>query len=112
MMNALVFDGKLKLAREYPMPQAPAGESLVRVLRAGICNTDLEITKGYMGYRGVLGHEFVGMVEEERDEWHAVVGEINARDGTCPHPSSRRRDALPKSQTLGIVNRDGASRNS
>ena len=63
-MNALVFDGKLKLDRNYPTPRAPTGESLVRVLRAGICNTDLEITKGYMDFRGVLGHEFVGIVEE------------------------------------------------
>lgn len=107
-MNALVFDGKLKLARDYPMPQAPVGESLVRVLRAGICNTDLEITKGYMGYHGVLGHEFVGMVEEGAMKSARVVGEINAYDGTCPTCMRGDVTHCPNRTTLGIVNRDGA----
>ncbi len=59
-MNALVFDGQLRCERGHPIPRPPANESLVRVIRAGICNTDLEIVKGYMGFRGILGHEFVG----------------------------------------------------
>ena len=54
-MKALVFDGQLKLVHDAPVPHVPDGESLVRVLRAGICNTDLEIVKGYLGYRGILG---------------------------------------------------------
>lgn len=112
-MNALVFDGQLKLERNRAVPRV-AGESLVRVLRAGICNTDLEIIKGYMGYRGVLGHEFVGVVEDgEMTEvtlvrGARVVGEINVSDGTCP--TCRRGDVThcPNRTTLGIVNRDGA----
>jgi threonine dehydrogenase-like Zn-dependent dehydrogenase len=65
-MKAVVFDKELKLAElEKPVP-AP-GEALVRVTLAGICNTDYEITKGYMGYAGILGHEAVGIVEEIND---------------------------------------------
>jgi alcohol dehydrogenase len=107
-MNALVFDGKLKLERDYSMPRAPQGESRVRVLRAGICNTDLEIIKGYMGFRGILGHEFVGVVEEGAMKGARVVGEINAYDGTCPTCLRGDVTHCPNRTTLGIVNRDGA----
>lgn len=107
-MNALVFDGQLKLARDYPMPHVPDGESLVRVLRAGICNTDLEIIKGYMGFRGVLGHEFVGVAEQGEMQGARVVGEINAYCGKCATCSRGDVTHCPKRTTLGIVNRDGA----
>jgi threonine dehydrogenase-like Zn-dependent dehydrogenase len=107
-MNALVFDGKLKLARDHPMPQAPPGESLVRVSRAGICNTDLEIIKGYMGHRGVLGHEFVRRAEDGELKGKRVVGEINAYDGICPTCLRGDITHCPNRTTLGIVNRDGA----
>jgi threonine dehydrogenase-like Zn-dependent dehydrogenase len=103
-MNALIFDGQLKLVRAYPMPQAPEGETRVRVLRAGICNTDLEIIKGYMSYRGVLGHEFVGVT----DDGARVVGEINAYCGACPTCLRGDMTHCPQRTTLGIVNRDGA----
>lgn len=107
-MHALVFDGQLKLINDYPMPRTPEGESLVRVLRAGICNTDLEIIKGYMGFHGVLGHEFVGVVEEGTLKGTRVVGEINAYDGTCP--TCQRGDVThcPNRTTLGMDHRDGA----
>jgi alcohol dehydrogenase len=106
-MNALVFDGQLKLVRDYPTPRAN-DESLVRVLRAGICNTDLEITKGYMNYRGVLGHEFVGIVETGAMRGARVVGEINASCGECPTCLRGDPTHCPNRTTLGIVNRDGA----
>ncbi len=103
-MKALVFDGALSLQNSYPMPVPPPGEVLVRVRRAGICNTDIEITKGYMRYRGVLGHEFVG----ELADGSRVVGEINAYDGTCDN--CRRGDVThcKNRSVLGIVKRDGA----
>jgi alcohol dehydrogenase len=107
-LNALVFDGQLKLERDYPTPRAPDGESLVRVLRAGICNTDVEITRGYLGYRGVLGHEFVGIVAEGGLKGARVVGEINAYDGTCPTCLRGDVTHCPNRTTLGIANRDGA----
>lgn len=107
-MNALVFDGQLNLERHYSLPRVPEGESLVRVLRAGICNTDLEITKGYMDFRGVLGHEFVGRVEQGEMKGARVVGEINAYDGTCPTCVRGDVTHCPNRTTLGIVKRDGA----
>lgn len=106
-MNALVFDGRLTLRRDYPAPFV-VGESLVRVVRAGICNTDLEIIKGYMDYHGVLGHEFVGVVAEGEMKGARVVGEINAYDGTCPTCLRGDVTHCPNRTTLGIVNRDGA----
>ena len=62
-MKAIVFDDGLKLDKNYSKPTPQKGEALIRVKLAGICNTDYEITKGYMGYKGILGHEFVGVVE-------------------------------------------------
>ncbi len=107
-MKALTFDGQLKLVNDYPMPRVPNGESLVRVLRTGICNTDLEIIKGYMGFHGVLGHEFIGVVEEGALKGTRVVGEINVYDGTCL--TCQRGDVThcPNRTTLGIAGRDGA----
>ena len=78
-MRALVFDGEMHVS-DVPMPRRAEGEALVRVLTAGICNTDLELIKGYMGFKGTLGHEFVGVVEECANAHLAgkrVVGEIN-----------------------------------
>lgn len=109
-MRAVVFDGELSLT-DLPKPQAVAGEALVRVLKAGICNTDLEITRGYMGFRGVLGHEFVGIVEDAADVTlvgKRVVGEINCVCHRCtlcqmelPHHCLHRT-------VLGIQGRNGA----
>ena len=73
-MKAVVFDNELKLVNDYKKPVPQAGEALVRVTLAGICNTDYEITKGYMGYVGVLGHEAVGVVEEVNAEDQSLVG--------------------------------------
>ncbi len=103
-MQALVFDGQLKLHLDYPAPTPPPGEVLVRVRRAGICNTDLEILKGYHNFHGVLGHEFVG----ELQDGTRVVGEINVYDGTCE--TCRRGDEThcPNRTTLGIQAREGA----
>jgi alcohol dehydrogenase len=103
-MKALVFDGQLSCRDDYPVPTPAPGEALVQVRRAGICNTDIEITKGYMNYRGVLGHEFVGVLSDGS----RVVGEINAPDGTCD--TCRRGDVTHCRQrsVLGIFMRDGA----
>ena len=63
-MRALVFrNDVLTFEKNYPLPDLQSGEALIRVLLAGICNTDLEIVRGYMAFQGVLGHEFVGIVE-------------------------------------------------
>lgn len=107
-MKALVFDGTLQVAKDRAAPVVPTDETLVRVLRAGICNTDLEITRGYMGYRGILGHEFVGIAEGGPLRGRRVVGEINAADWTCPTCLRGDPTHCPNRTTLGIVGRDGA----
>ncbi|MFQ6001483.1 MAG: alcohol dehydrogenase catalytic domain-containing protein, partial [Anaerolineae bacterium] len=109
-MRALLYDGELRLLPDYPRPKPPPGEALIRVSLAGICNTDLEIAKGYMGFQGVLGHEFVGIVEEAEKEWlgKRVVGEINCYCGECPLCRRGLFTHCPERTTLGIWGRDGA----
>src|SRR6266581_7199934 len=120
-MRALVYrEAGLVLDRNYPTPVPVDGEALIRVLQAGICNTDLEITRGYMDFQGVPGHEFVGMVEEILDPsgipsasplvGKRVVGEINAacHRHDCFSCQQHMPTHCPNRTTLGIVNRDGA----
>ena len=113
-MRALVFEGDLALVEKYPEPEIGPGEALIEVRRAGICNTDLEITRGYMSYKGVLGHEFVGTVRaagsKAGESWlgKRVVGDINAACGNCPTCRANRPTHCPNRTTLGIFNHDGA----
>jgi len=110
-MLALAFDGGRLNLREQPLPIPAEGEALIKVRLAGICNTDLEIVRGYMGFRGVLGHEFVGEVAEAADPaWvgQRVVGEINAYCGVCDTCRSGAPTHCPHRTTLGIAGRDGA----
>jgi len=87
-MQALVFDGSLQL-REIEPPVLQPGEVLIKVARAGICNTDHEIVKGYVpGCKGVLGHEFVGYIGGTEDAslpGKRVTGEINSGCGRCEY---------------------------
>ncbi|MFN2244458.1 MAG: MDR/zinc-dependent alcohol dehydrogenase-like family protein, partial [Anaerolineae bacterium] len=86
------------------------GEVRIRTILAGICNTDLEIVRGYAGFSGVLGHEFVGIVDQAEDPaWlgRRVVGEINAACGNCPTCRAGRPTHCPNGTTLGIHERDG-----
>lgn len=86
------------------------GEATVRVRLAGVCATDLELVKGYMNFSGVLGHEFVGEVEDGPDAWigRRVVADINAACGVCDTCRSGRSSHCPTRTVLGIVGRDGA----
>jgi len=109
-MKAIRFDGtKLNLLIDYPKPKS--GESLVKVKLAGICGTDLEILHGYMSYSGILGHEFVGVVEESANKdliGKRVVGEINAGCKTCTSCINGLERHCPNRTVLGIFKRDGA----
>jgi threonine dehydrogenase-like Zn-dependent dehydrogenase len=109
-MKALRFDGRLEFTTEAPSP-AREGEALVEVLCAGICNTDLEIIKGYAGFSGTLGHEFVGRVVESPDSalvGKRVVGEINAGCGRCYLCRTGDSRHCDLRTVLGIRGRDGA----
>lgn len=108
-MKALVFDNELKLDNNYPMPILNANEVLIKTSMVGICNTDYEITKGYMGYKGVLGHEFVGTVVEGAPDLigKRVVGEINLACNNCSYCAQNLQRHCPNRQTLGILNKDG-----
>ena len=110
-MNAVVWDGTLGYREDCPSPRAAAGEALVRVRLAGICNTDLEITRGYMAFRGVPGHEFVGNVVECGQPdlvGRRVVGEINCPCGDCAYCRRGLGHHCPERTVLGIAGRDGA----
>jgi len=110
-MRALYFDQTLQYRPDMPEPDPPPGEALIRTRLAGICNTDLEIMRGYMGFTGVPGHEFVGEVIRADDVpelvGQRVVGEINAFCRECD--TCRRGDPThcPRRTTLGIDRRNG-----
>ncbi|MCS6884619.1 MAG: alcohol dehydrogenase catalytic domain-containing protein [Acidobacteriota bacterium] len=109
-MRALYYDGQLRLVNKQ-LPVLPVDEALVRVTAAGICNTDIEITHGYAGFKGILGHEFVGIVEQASTRsliGKRVVGEINAGCGKCYKCLSGDPRHCPRRTVLGIVGRDGA----
>lgn len=113
-MRALLCDNGLRYDPAYRAPTPPPpGETLVRVRLAGICNTDLELARGYMAFRGVLGHEFVGQVVQGPDPaWVGlrVVGDINAAcyAASCDACRAGRHTHCPNRTTLGIYRRDGA----
>jgi len=113
-MKALTCTSRGAALAEVPFPEPLPGEALVRVERAGICNTDLELARGYMGFRGVLGHEVLGRVASVgggpaplalADK--RVVMEINCACGVCPTCRAGQRNHCPQRTVLGILGRDG-----
>ncbi len=101
---------QLQLRNDLEVPEINFGEALVRVIRAGICNTDLELIRGYYPYTGILGHEFVGIVEQGPPELmnQRVVGEINAACGDCLYCHKGQPTHCENRTVLGIVNHNGA----
>jgi len=113
-MKAIVFDNELKLVNDYKKPVPQKGEALVRVTLGGICNTDYEITKGYMGYVGILGHEAVGVVEEINDDDKSLLGKrvvseisYGCKDQNCNWCAEKMYRHCPNRHTLGIWKKDG-----
>ncbi len=96
---------------ERGLPRVPADFALIRLLYAGICNTDLELRRGYYGFRGTPGHEFVGIVDESQNpklRGRRVVGEINLACGTCNWCACGLGRHCPTRTVLGIVKHPGA----
>ena len=110
-MRALVFNNSLQYITDYPAPSMNNTDALIRVTHAGICNTDLELIKGYMGFQGVLGHEFVGIVEKCSNDdliGKRVVGEINIPCRKCIYCINQLTNHCPNRSVIGILKRDGA----
>lgn len=107
-MRALVYNGKLSI-QQVPDPVLQKNEALIKVRYSSICNTDLEILKGYMGFEGILGHEFVGEVvsENSRSYGKDVVGEINIYCGHCYMCQTGRKSHCTNRSVLGIFEHDG-----
>lgn len=112
MLGLWLAAGSLKVAADIPAPEPAPGEALIRVLCAGICNTDLELQRGYYPFTGIPGHEFVGRVVSapEAAGWvgRRVVGEINAVCGSCDACRAGRRTHCENRSVLGIKGRHGA----
>jgi len=113
-MHALLFDGEQpRIEPRRLEPEAPEGEALIRPVRAGVCSTDLEICRGYMDFKGVLGHEFVGVVEDVNGDdarklkGRRVVGAINAVCGACDMCRRGLASHCRRRTILGIAGRDG-----
>lgn len=111
-MKALRYENGLLSVTDVAKPLAD-GEALVRVTLSGICNTDLEISRGYAGFEGTIGHEFVGVIEQVRQaaslsDGQRVVGEINAGCGACDLCIAGDPRHCARRTVLGIVGRDGA----
>ncbi len=109
-MRALVFDGSLARMLDQPEPEVGPNEALVHVRRAGICDTDLQLLAGYQGFRGVLGHEFVGEVDrQDRSELagRRVVADINVGCGQCDECRTRGGHHCRRRGVVGIHARQG-----
>jgi threonine dehydrogenase-like Zn-dependent dehydrogenase len=110
-MRALVLTANgPRYVDDHPFAPRP-DEAVLRLLVGGVCATDLELVKGYMGFEGVLGHEWVGVVEQAPEPGlvgRRVVGGINAPCGDCPDCAAGRSTHCPQRTVLGIDGRDGA----
>lgn len=110
-MKALRFiNGKLRL-EEVSKPIATEDIAVVKIERAGVCNTDLEILKGYHNFEGTIGHEFVGTVSDAQDKsliGKRVVADINQACTTCDICKNGGMHHCPNRTVIGIVNKDGA----
>jgi len=109
-MRALRFEGGALRLAERERPEPRAGEVRVRTRLAGVCNTDLEIVRGYLGFEGTLGHEFVGEVVDGDPAWvgRRVCADINLACGECPTCAANDPHHCPSRTVLGIVGKDGA----
>ncbi len=108
MRAITIRDDVLRYRDDLPEPIAAADEVVVDVTQAGICETDLQLVRGYMGFAGILGHEFVGIATSGSFEGQRVVGEINCNCRACPRCDSGLGNHCSKRTVIGIDRHDGA----
>ncbi|MEO1525122.1 MAG: alcohol dehydrogenase catalytic domain-containing protein [Planctomycetota bacterium] len=108
MKAITLYAGKLGLNAARPEPVRKPGEVLVEIEQAGICETDLQLAQGYMGFEGILGHEFVGIASEGKFSGKRVVGEINCACRDCDTCLAGRPTHCPHRTVVGIDRHDGA----
>lgn len=111
-MEAVVYDGAVaKYVTDYPKPECKPGYSLIKIKLAAVCNTDKEVRAGYKpDFRGVMGHEFVGVVEDSDDKsWigKRVVGELNEACGHCIYCKTMRPTHCINRKVIGLNKKDG-----
>src|ERR1700682_3811821 len=112
-MLAVCLENGVVRVRKQASPGRPKGFALIRLLQGGICNTDLELQRGYYNFRGTPGHEFVGeVVAADSPDWigERVVGEINLACGACEWCARGLGRHCPRRTVLGIVKHPGAFR--
>lgn len=107
-MRAVIFQDELRFTQDAVLGEPRPGEVVVDVLQAGICETDLQLCRGYMGFRGTLGHEFVGVARSGRFAGQRVVGEINCACNSCDLCAQGLQNHCPDRTVIGILNHDGA----
>lgn len=110
-MRGIYFDEKLRYREDIEKPEINGDESLIKVLYAAICNTDKEIVKGYKSFTGILGHEFVGIVEDSSNKeliGKRVVGEINIGCGECDFCKKGFENHCRNRKILGMTDKNGA----
>ena len=111
-MRALFFDQSLQMVKDFPKPKPERHEALIRILKAGICNTDLEIVRGYNNFKGIPGHEFVGVVEGVDEPYYElkgkrVVGEINIGCERCEYCLNNLPQHCENRKAIGIKDANG-----
>lgn len=107
-MRAVELQNSTLNFRQNYQESSPPGTIQVDVLKAGICETDLQLIRGYMGFSGVLGHEFVGIARSGKFAGQRVVGEINCACGLCEYCAADLPNHCPHRSVVGILNHDGA----
>lgn len=111
MSGLKLVDQKLSVDHDLPIPVPQEGEAFIRILLTGICSTDIELVKGYAGgFNGILGHEFVGVVEQcDHPKWigRRVVANINIGCRQCAVCQNDGPEHCPNRSVIGIINRDG-----
>lgn len=110
LMTAVLYDENLRVVK-VPKPKRKENEVLIKVVMAGLCNTDIEITRGYIpGFNGIIGHEFVGIIEEADEpelSGKRCTAEINCGCGICEFCMEGLNRHCPNRTVLGIISRNG-----